>query len=176
MIHFTDGRVPDPGMAAIFATERQWQRCLDVEATLALVQSRFGVIPPDAGTAIARVAHVGKVDLDRVEAVVAESSHPLMPRRSASRTSEAVMLALGEVIGRQAAHDVVRDAADTARAAGRHLADVLSADPRVHEHLYGSALAALLDPAAHTGLSDRIAAEAIEQARIAACAGGANPR
>jgi 3-carboxy-cis,cis-muconate cycloisomerase len=83
-------------------------------------------------------------------------------------SSEAVMLALGGVIGRQSAHDVVRDAADAARATGRHLAEALAVDPRVYRHLDEATLHRLLDPYAHTGLSDRIAQESVARARRAA--------
>lgn len=80
-------------------------------------------------------------------------------------SSEAVMLALGEVIGRQDAHDVVHHAAELARDSGRHLADVLADDPRVHRHLDAAALDRLLDPLFHTGLSDQLAREAAARAR-----------
>jgi adenylosuccinate lyase len=83
-------------------------------------------------------------------------------------TSEAVMLALGKTIGRQVAHEVVRDAAQTARFTGRDFADVLAEDPRVHAHLDAAAIVKLVDPHAHTGLSDQIAHDAAERARKAA--------
>ncbi len=83
-------------------------------------------------------------------------------------TSEAVMLALGKTIGRQVAHEVVRDAAQAARFTGRDFADVLAEDPRVHAHLDQAAIVKLVDPHAHTGLSDQIAQESAERARKAA--------
>lgn len=83
-------------------------------------------------------------------------------------SSEAVMLALGETIGRQTAHDVVRDAAEVARATGQHLRTALAADPRVTTHLGVAEIEALLDPSHHTGLSDRIAEESAARARAAA--------
>jgi 3-carboxy-cis,cis-muconate cycloisomerase len=79
MTRFTDGRVPDSGMAEVFSPERRCQRYLDVEAALALAEAELGVIPYDAGPAIAAAAHVGNVDLARVEQGMAASSHPLMP-------------------------------------------------------------------------------------------------
>src|SRR5437763_2872883 len=49
--------------------------------------------------------------------------------------AEAVMLSLGKTIGRQHAHDVVYDAAQTAAIEGRPFGDLLAADPRVTAHL-----------------------------------------
>src|SRR5947209_3162698 len=76
MTRFTDGRVPESGMSAVFSLERRWRRYLDVEAALAHVESELAVIPPGAGAAIA--AQVEHVDLTRVRHGIAESSHPLM--------------------------------------------------------------------------------------------------
>ena len=49
--------------------------------------------------------------------------------------AEAVMLELGAAIGRQHAHDVVYDAAQSAFTEGRSFAALLAADPRVTAHL-----------------------------------------
>jgi len=43
-----------------------------------------------------------------------------------------------------------------------------SEDPRVHAHLDAAAIVKLVDPHAHTGLSDQIAHDAAERARKAA--------
>jgi 3-carboxy-cis,cis-muconate cycloisomerase len=83
-------------------------------------------------------------------------------------TSEAVMLALGEMIGRQRAHEVVYEAAETTRTSGRSFGDVLRSDSRVSEQLDEAAIEALLDPLTHTGLSDRMAREAAARARALA--------
>ena len=80
-------------------------------------------------------------------------------------SSEAVMLGLGQAIGRQTAHEVVYDAA---RAEGVVFADALKDDPRVTAHLDTAAIDCLLDPAGHTGLSDGIARAAAQRARAAA--------
>src|SRR6201982_2635124 len=66
--------------------------------------------------------------------------------------AEAVMLDLGAQIGRQHAHDVVYDAAQSAFVQGRSVAELLAADPRVTAHLGAKQIAALLDPPAHTCL------------------------
>jgi adenylosuccinate lyase len=74
--------------------------------------------------------------------------------------SEAVMLALGEVIGRQRAHDVVSDAARAAAGPAGTFADTLAADPRVSAHMDAAAVAALLDPSGHTGRCSEMARDA----------------
>jgi len=78
-------------------------------------------------------------------------------------SSEAVMLALGRSVGRQAAHEIVYQAA---RAAGPGLsfAQALQRDPRVAEHLSAAELKTLLDPATHTGLSADLARAAADRA------------
>jgi 3-carboxy-cis,cis-muconate cycloisomerase len=75
---FTDARVGDAGIAAIFADERRWQRYLDVEAALALAEADVGLIPAADARAIAAAARIGMVDLDRVRSDVDRLSHPLM--------------------------------------------------------------------------------------------------
>lgn len=80
-------------------------------------------------------------------------------------TSEAVMLSLGAVHGRQRAHEIVSDAAQAALAGGRRFADVLADDTEVASYLDRAALAGLLDPARSVGLSSRIASAAADRAR-----------
>ncbi|MBV9376980.1 MAG: adenylosuccinate lyase family protein, partial [Alphaproteobacteria bacterium] len=82
--------------------------------------------------------------------------------------AEAVMLKLGAQIGRQHAHDVVYDAAQAAFLENRSFADLLAADPRVTAHLDQNAIAALLDPAAYTGLCAEMARDAATRARATA--------
>ncbi len=67
--------------------------------------------------------------------------------------SEAVMLQLGEHLGRQTAHEVVHEASMLAFEQRRPLRDLLAADPRVTAYLSPSDLDAMLDPAAYTGLA-----------------------
>ena len=67
--------------------------------------------------------------------------------------SEAVMMKLGETIGRNTAHDIVYDAAMTAFEQGKVFRDLLLDDPRVAEAMTADELDALLDPARYTGLS-----------------------
>lgn len=76
---FTEGRVPDPGVAALFTRENRWQARLDVEAALALAEADAGVIPKESARAIALTARIEKLDIKRVLAATAEASHPLVP-------------------------------------------------------------------------------------------------
>jgi len=79
--------------------------------------------------------------------------------------AEAVMLELGSVLGRQHAHDVVYDAAQTAFLEDRPFAAVLAADPRVGAHLSPPAIEKLLDPVAYIGLCGEMATDAAARAR-----------
>lgn len=64
---------------------------------------------------------------------------------------EAVMLALGDSIGRLDAHHRVEQASKTAVQTGQKLFDVLAADPAVTQHLPVEQLQRLLDPAQYVG-------------------------
>jgi len=79
--------------------------------------------------------------------------------------AEALMLDLARHIGRQEAHDVIYDAAEAAISDGRQFADALAADPRVTQHLTNGQIAAMLDPAAYTGLSGELARQAVQRVR-----------
>ena len=84
--------------------------------------------------------------------------------------AEAVMLNLGKAIGRQHAHDVVYEAAQSAAVDGKPFGELLAADPRVTAHLDAKAVAALLDPTAYTGLCAEMAREAASRGRQLAAA------
>jgi len=79
--------------------------------------------------------------------------------------AEAVMLSLGKTIGRQHAHDVVYEAAQTAAVEGKAFGELLAADPRVTAHLDARAVQALLDPTAYTGLCADMARDAAARGR-----------
>ncbi|MFQ5915285.1 MAG: adenylosuccinate lyase [Nitrospinota bacterium] len=76
--------------------------------------------------------------------------------------SEAVMLRLGEFVGRQTAHDIVYDLSMEAFEKGLPFGDLLARDEKVSAHLSPGEIDALLDPAsyvAHCGtLVDRVVA------------------
>jgi len=67
--------------------------------------------------------------------------------------SEAVMMALAPILGRQEAHELIYQIAQQAAVDGRTLKDALKAVPAVTEKLSDEEIDALLDPAAYTGLS-----------------------
>ncbi len=67
--------------------------------------------------------------------------------------SERVMLALGAVIGKQTAHDVVHDIAMRAFESGTPFRAALLADPRIARHFDDDAIDTLLDPGGYTGLA-----------------------
>jgi adenylosuccinate lyase len=79
--------------------------------------------------------------------------------------AEAVMLDLGQAIGRQHAHDVVYDAAMEAATAQKSFGDLLAADERVTAHLAKAEIDKLLDPTAYTGLCAQMARDAASRAR-----------
>jgi len=82
--------------------------------------------------------------------------------------AEAVMLDLGQAIGRQHAHDVVYDAAQAAFVEGKSFSDLLAADERVTRHMKPEAIEKLLDPTAYTGLCADMARAAASRGRAAA--------
>jgi 3-carboxy-cis,cis-muconate cycloisomerase len=82
--------------------------------------------------------------------------------------AEAVMLDLGQAIGRQHAHDVVYDAAMEAATAHKSFGDLLAADARVTAHLKPAEIQKLLDPTAYTGLCPQMARDGAERARATA--------
>jgi 3-carboxy-cis,cis-muconate cycloisomerase len=67
--------------------------------------------------------------------------------------AEAVTMALGPQLGRQAAHHLVEQASREAGATGRHLHEILAANDDVRRHLSLRELDGLLDPANYLGLS-----------------------
>ena len=77
-------------------------------------------------------------------------------------TSEAVMMALADSVGRVTAHDIVYDAAMETYESDRSFEEILLADDRVAAALSAEELAELTDPANYTGVSDRIARRTVE--------------
>ncbi len=81
--------------------------------------------------------------------------------------AEPIMLALGEHVGRQEAHDIVYDAAQAASQTGGFSA-LLAADPRVTAHMSLAQIDGLLDPTQYTGLCARMAEDQAVRARALA--------
>ncbi|MFC0111246.1 class-II fumarase/aspartase family protein [Kibdelosporangium aridum] len=67
-----------PASHRIFCDRCRFQRWLDIEATLALVQAEIGIIPADAAERIAASAKVDLLDLDAVRAEIRRTRHSLV--------------------------------------------------------------------------------------------------
>lgn len=112
-------------------------------------QAEWDALPDLArltGGALAQIAQIVAgldVNTDRLAANL-DLTHGLI-------LGEAVMLALGDRIGRLDAHHVVEHASKEAVRTGATLFDVLAADATVSAHLSRDALARLLDPAHYVG-------------------------
>ncbi len=78
--------------------------------------------------------------------------------------AEAVTMALGAKIGRQAAHHLVEGACRDAVGRDAHLRDVLDANDVVMQHLSKDDVARLLDPAHYTGQSAALVDRAVAAA------------
>lgn len=84
MTHITESkfygkRFTTPEMRLIFADETRYQRWLNIEAALALVQGELGVIPIEAAEEIAQKAKLENLDLERVKIDLELTSHSLVP-------------------------------------------------------------------------------------------------
>ena len=80
-------------------------------------------------------------------------------------SAEAVMMSLGEELGRQEAHALIHEIALEARKQGNSFLDLLLADDRVFVHLTQDQMQWLLDPTNYLGLSAEIARAASHHAR-----------
>ena len=79
--------------------------------------------------------------------------------------AEPIMLALGEHVGRQEAHDIVYDAAQAAASGPNNFTDLLLADERFSNHLSAIQIKSMLDPTQYTGLCSEIAWGQAKRAR-----------
>ncbi|MGV0029237.1 hypothetical protein [Phormidesmis priestleyi] len=84
MTHITESkfygqRFTTPETRLIFADETRYQRWLDIEAALALVQSELGVIPSEVGDEIAKKAKLENLDLELVKIDLELTGHSLVP-------------------------------------------------------------------------------------------------
>ena len=112
-------------------------------------QAEWDALPEIArlcGGALANVEEIARgleVDTGRLAANLGSTNGLIL--------AEAVMLALGESMGRQAAHQLVEHASREAVASGRSLRDVLAANSEVTSRLDAARLDALFDPAHYAG-------------------------
>src|SRR5580704_638144 len=65
-------------MRAVFDERAYFQRMFDVEAALARVQSRLGIIPADAAEAITRAARVENLDTEELAASARNVGYPVV--------------------------------------------------------------------------------------------------
>lgn len=72
-------------------------------------------------------------------------------RSAGAICSEAVMIRLGRLIGRQRAHALVHEITMDAYESGRDAGDAMRGDARIRRHLDADELDRLLDPAHHLG-------------------------
>lgn len=70
--------------------------------------------------------------------------------------SERIALALARHLPRLEARALVEEACQQATAQGRHLRDLLGADPRITAHLDAAALSALFEPSTYLGANDAV--------------------
>jgi hypothetical protein len=63
----------------IFSDENTVQKWLDVEAALARVEAKLGIIPQEAANEISRKAKVELFDLDEMKKEMDRTSHPIVP-------------------------------------------------------------------------------------------------
>ena len=75
----TASRVPDPGIRELFTREARWQSWLDVEAALARAEAELDMIPADAAVQIAEHCRLELLDMEKTEAILAVTAHPLVP-------------------------------------------------------------------------------------------------
>ena len=66
-------------MRAVFSDERRVQHYLDIEAALARVQARLGIIPSEAAEEICRHCHVAEFDLARLKTQTERIGYPVLP-------------------------------------------------------------------------------------------------
>jgi adenylosuccinate lyase len=123
-------------------------------------EARAGIAMGDALARLGEVIRGLRVDPQRMRANLDLGGGLIM--------AEAVMLDLGQAIGRQHAHDVVYDAAQAAFVEGKAFSDLLAADQRVTAHMKPDAIRRLLDPTAYTGLCAEMARDAAYRGRAAA--------
>ena len=83
--------------------------------------------------------------------------------------AENIMLALGNQMGRQKAHDVVYEAAQAASTSDRSFREILLEDPEVRSRLSANQIDDLMNPEKYTGLcsyfSEIFVAKAREKAQ-----------
>jgi 3-carboxy-cis,cis-muconate cycloisomerase len=136
-----------PAMRAVFSDETLVQRYLDVEAALARVQGRLGIIPEEAAREIEAKCDVTRVDFERLRArseVVGYPILPLVEQLTGWCTGDA-----GQYCHWGATTQDIMDCADVLQI--RDALALLSADLEA----VGAALASLAEEHKHTPMAGR---------------------
>lgn len=132
-------------------------------ATSAMMRAAVGPAAIHVGDILGRLIVIAdglRIDPDRMRQNLAHTGGMIL--------SEAIMMELGNSIGRQLAHDVVYDVTERVMAGEADFATALADDPRIAGHLSPDAIAGLLDPAAYTGLCAELARGQADVARTVA--------
>lgn len=66
-------------MRDVFTDRHRYQRWLDVEAALARVQAKLGIIPQDAADEICKKAHLELLDVDALKKHLVQAQHTFVP-------------------------------------------------------------------------------------------------
>ncbi|GAX43011.1 adenylosuccinate lyase [Tolypothrix sp. NIES-4075] len=72
------GRYGSEKMRMVFADNSRYQFYLDIEAALARVQSRLGIIPLEAGKVLTENANINLITLTRIQELESETKHELV--------------------------------------------------------------------------------------------------
>ena len=67
-----------PQMRAVFSDERRVQYYLDIEAALARVEARLGIIPQEAAEEICRHCRVEEIDMAKLKAQTESIGYPVL--------------------------------------------------------------------------------------------------
>ncbi|WP_244827719.1 3-carboxy-cis,cis-muconate cycloisomerase [Caballeronia sp. TF1N1] len=128
---------------ALGGWQAEWEALPDLARLTAGALSNIKGIVPGLEVNVARLAR----NLDATNGLV---------------LGEAVMLALGDAIGRLDAHKLVEQSSKAAVASGQSLFDVLAANETVTQHLSQQQLKSLLDPANYAGQAQAFVDAALE--------------
>jgi 3-carboxy-cis,cis-muconate cycloisomerase len=66
-------------MRRVFSDENRVQHYLDIEAALARVQARLGIIPNEAADEIVRHCHAEEIDMARLKIQTERIGYPVLP-------------------------------------------------------------------------------------------------
>ena len=75
----TSGRIPDPGIRALFTRDARWQAWLDVEVALADAEAEIGMIPLESAQEIRRKAKLELFNIDNIIEGLRVTGHGLVP-------------------------------------------------------------------------------------------------